>query len=323
MELLQMTWMQKPLWLWLGFLGLIITLIAIDLGVMNAKKTEISMKKSLYLSLFYLIIGLSFGGVVFYYFGPQAASEYWTAYLVEESLSIDNIFVMSLIFNYFAVPRQYQHRVLFWGIFGVIIMRGVMIGLGAVLVSRFEWITYIFAGFLVMTGIKMLMMKEEVIDIGANRILIFLRKYLRVTHDFHGHRFLVRLPKPGQPHVKVVWGTPLLLALILIECADLVFAVDSVPAVFTVTNDPYIIYTSNIFAVLGLRALYFSLAVIIHKFHYLKYALSLILIFIGGKVFVASLMGLEKIPATVSLGVTVAFLVGGIVLSLLKSPKHA
>ena len=231
---------------------------------------------------------------------------------------MDNVFLISLIFTYFAVPRIYQHRVLFWGILGVIVLRAIMIGLGATLVAEFSWILYVFAAFLIATGIKMLLLGDKIPDIESNPVLRLLRRTLRITPALHEERFFVRQPDPATGHT-VLWVTPLFVALILIEIVDLIFAVDSVPAIFAITTDPYIVYTSNIFAILGLRALYFALAAVIHRFKYLKVALALILVFIGGKFFVAGIAGWEKFPASISLGVTVALLAGGIGYSLWRT----
>jgi tellurite resistance protein TerC len=211
--------------------------------------------------------------------------QYFTGFFVEKSLAMDNVFVISLIFTYFAIPRIYQHRVLVWGILGVIVLRGIMIGLGAALINQFDWILFIFGAFLLITGIKMLVIADKEPDIAGNPILKFLRKHLNVTDELHGEKFFVKGPDPKGCGKLVRFATPLFLALVLIEFADLIFAVDSVPAIFAITTDPYIVYTSNIFAILGLRALYFALAAMVHRFHYLKYALSLVLIFIGAKIF--------------------------------------
>ena len=287
MDILFDLWFGKPLWIWGMFFAIIIFLMVLDLGLFHKRQRVIEIKESLWLSLFYIVMGVSYSIWIWQYMGPQSGQEYLTGYLVEKSLSLDNIFVMSLIFQYFSIPRQYQHRVLFWGILGVIILRGVMIASGAVLISRFEWVTYIFAAFLVLTGIRMLFMADETMDIKNNPVLRFMQKHFRITNKLHGQQFTVMLPlKKGGTKLHV-FLTPLLLALVLIEIADVIFAVDSVPAVFTITRDPFIVYTSNIFAILGLRALYFALAAIIHRFHYLKYALSTVLIFIGGKVFIS------------------------------------
>jgi tellurite resistance protein TerC len=238
--------------------------------------------------------------------------------VVEKTLAMDNVFVIALIFSYFAIPRMYQHRVLFWGILGVIVLRGIMIGLGATLVSQYSWILYIFAAFLIFTGIKMMFVGDTEMDISQNPILKFMKKRMNVTDELHGHDFFVKKPHPVSGKL-VRFATPLFLALVLVEIADLVFAVDSVPAVFAITTDPFIVYTSNIFAILGLRALYFALAAILHRFHYLKYALSLLLVFIGSKIFVADLMGWEKFPASWSLSITFAILAAGVIFSLWKT----
>jgi tellurite resistance protein TerC len=315
-------WLQKPLWVWLAFFVIIVCLLAFDLGVLHKKQREIEIKESLWLTLFYIVISFLYGLWIWQYLGSQSAQEYFTGYLVEKSLSLDNVFVISLIFSYFHIPRRYQHRVLFWGILGVIILRAIMIGLGAALISRFEWMTYLFALFLIITGIKMFFIADHDPDMSTNPILRFLQNHLRVTKELHGQKFSVLLPHEHHPHKKQMWVTPLLLALVLIEIADVIFAVDSVPAIFSITRDPFIVYTSNIFAILGLRALYFALAAIIHRFTYLKYALALILIFIGGKVYIAWILGIEKVPAGFSLGVTIAILASGMIFSLYKTREQ-
>jgi tellurite resistance protein TerC len=316
--------MDKPLWMWGLFLGIVIVLLIFDLGLLHRKQREIGVKESLWLSLFYICMGSLFGVYVWMTLGAQSGKEYFTGFLVEKSLSLDNVFVISLIFTYFAVPRLYQHRVLFWGILGVIVLRGIMIGLGAALVAEFHWVLYIFAVFLIFTGIKMLFVKDDGDkDLSTNKLLLFLKKRLRVTNELHGQKFFVKRPlnpEAGEGGGKLVtWCTPLFIALIFVEIVDLIFAVDSVPAIFTITTDPYIVYTSNIFAILGLRALYFALAAIIHRFQYLKYALSLVLVFIGSKIFIADFMGWEKFPAGVSLGITFGLLAAGVIFSLFKT----
>ena len=233
---------------------------------------------------------------------------------------MDNVFVIALIFTYFAIPREYQHRVLFWGILGVIVLRAILIGLGAALVSEFSWVLYLFGAFLMITGIKMWVIADHMPDIGNNPVLKFLRKHLRVTPGLHGNAFFVRQPaSAGGP--AVVWATPLFLALCLVEFVDLVFAVDSVPAIFAITTDPFIVYTSNIFAILGLRALYFALAAMIHRFKYLKYALALVLVFIGMKIFLVGIVG--KFPPELSLGVTFGLIAGGVIVSMWKTRSAA
>ncbi len=321
-SLLLMDVLDKPLWLWASFLGLILVLLIIDLGFLHKDQHEIGVKESLKLSGGYITISLLFGLFVWWNLGSDSALEYYTGYIIEKSLSIDNIFVMAIIFGALHIPRKYQHRVLFWGIFGVIVMRGIMIGLGAALVHRFEWVLYIFAVFLIFTGIKLLFMKNDSGNhddaIENNPIIKFLRKHFHISNALEGQKFFVKHPDPKTGKM-VLFMTPLFLALVTIEFADLIFAVDSVPAIFAITTDTFIVYTSNVFAILGLRALYFALSAMIERFAYLKYALALILIFIGSKVFVMDLFGLDKFPAAVSLGVTLALLFGGVLFSLYKT----
>ena len=325
MEIL-MEWMNTPvmgksLGLWTVFLGIVTTLLVFDLGILNRKDHEIGVKESLWLSAGYVTIACLFGAWVWNHLGRDSGIDFYTGYLVEQSLSMDNLFVMLLVFKSFSVPPIYQHRVLFWGIIGVIVMRGIMIGLGAAIVSRFDWVLLLFGAFLFFSGIKMLLMASKDDDaVEENRVVRFLRKRFHITEDFHGHDFFTKLHHPELG--RAVWhATPLFLALVTIEIADLIFAVDSVPAVFAITTDPYIVYTSNIFAILGLRSLYFALAAMLHRFIYLKYALSLILIFIGAKVFYAHYVG--HVDPMVSLGVTFGLLAGSIVLSLLRTQPNA
>jgi tellurite resistance protein TerC len=306
----------KATWLWLVFIGIVVTLLAFDLGVLHKDDKEIGVQESLMLSTGYIGVALLFGGWVWWYLGAQSGMEYYTGFLIEKSLSMDNVFVIALIFTYFSIPRQYQHRILFWGIIGVIVLRAIMIGLGATLVSQFSWVLYIFGAFLVFTGIKMWIIANHVPDIANNPLLKLMRKHMRVTETIEGNAFFVKRPDPqtGQP---VRWATPLFLALCLVEFVDLVFAVDSVPAIFAITTDPFIVYTSNIFAILGLRALYFALAAMIHRFTYLKYALALVLVFIGTKIFLVGIIG--KIPPVISLSVTVGLIAGGVIVSMWKT----
>ena len=307
----------KPIWLWAAFIGVVIALLAFDLGVLHKGERTIGVQESLLLSAGYIGVALLFGAWVWWYLGPQSGMEYYTGFLIEKSLSMDNVFVIAMIFTYFAIPSQYQHRVLFWGILGVIVLRAIAIGLGAALIARFDWILYLFGAFLVFTGVKMAWMaaRKHEPDIADNPLLKLLRRVLPVTDTLHGNRFFVTQPDASGRAVR--HATPLFLALALIELVDLVFAVDSVPAIFAITPDPFIVYTSNIFAILGLRALYFALAAMIHRFHYLKYALALVLVFIGTKIFLVNIVG--KIPPQISLSVTFALLAGGVIVSLLKT----
>ncbi|PZP49041.1 MAG: hypothetical protein DI595_14445 [Agrobacterium fabrum] len=323
MEFLLNDFLGTPTWMWAVFISLVLGLLALDLGVLHKNSKEIGIRESLLMSGFYIAIGLAFGGWIWYQSGQQSAMEYVTGFVVEKSLAMDNIFIIAMIFSYFAIPRQYQHRVLLWGILGVIILRGIMIAGGAAIVENFHWVLYLFAAFLVFTGLKMLFSSDhDEADIGNNRILKFLRSRLPVTDKLHGEKFFVKETDAATGKLKT-FVTPLFLALIMVEIADLIFAVDSIPAIFAITTDPFIVYTSNIFAILGLRALYFALAALIHRFAYLKYALAAVLVFVGSKIFVADMLGIAKIPPAVSLGVTVAILATGIIGSLIATRKEA
>lgn len=322
MDFLLTDFLGTPTWMWAVFISLVLGLLALDLGVLHKNSKEIGIRESLLMSGFYIAIGLAFGGWIWYQSGQQSAMEYVTGFVVEKSLAMDNIFIIAMIFSYFAIPRQYQHRVLLWGILGVIVLRGIMIAGGAAIVENFHWVLYIFAAFLVFTGLKMLFSSDhDENDIGNNRILKFLRNRLPVTDRLHGEKFFVKETDETTGKLKT-FVTPLFLALIMVEIADLIFAVDSIPAIFAITTDPFIVYTSNIFAILGLRALYFALAALIHRFAYLKYALAAVLVFVGSKIFVADMLGIAKIPPAVSLGVTVAILATGIIGSLIATRKE-
>ena len=315
-DLLSQPFLGQAVWLWLVFIVIVVALLAFDLGILHKDDREIGVAESLALSAGYIGIALVFGGWLWWQLGTTPAVEYLTGYIIEKSLSMDNVFVIAMIFGFFAIPRQYQHRVLFWGILGVIVLRAIMIGLGAGLVSQFSWVLYLFGAFLVITGIKMLMFANHEPNLENNVLLKLLRKSMRVTPALHGNAFFVR-QNDAATGKAVVWATPLFLALCMVEFADLIFAVDSVPAILAITSDPFIVYTSNIFAILGLRALYFALAAIIHRFAYLKYALALVLVFIGGKIFLVNVIG--KTPPVVSLTVTAVLIAGGVVVSLWKT----
>ena len=317
MEFLELLWLGKPVWMWLSFLALVAMLMALDLGVLHRTQREIGVGESLILSAGYIGLGLAFGGWIWWYLGQTAGLNYITGFVIEKSLAMDNVFVIAMIFSYFAIPRLYQHRVLFWGILGVIVLRAIMIGMGTAIVSSFSWVLYLFAAFLIFTGIKMWLMAERSYDVGHAPVLKWLRSHFNVTDTLHGDRFWIRQTDHS---AKARWHmTPLFMALVMIEVVDLVFAVDSVPAIFAITTDPFIVYTSNIFAILGLRALYFALAAMVDRFHYLKYALAFLLVFIGSKIFVADALGLAKIPPAVSLGITFTILATGVVFSLWKT----
>lgn len=316
-DILDALWLGKPVWMWAAFAGLVVVLLALDLGVLHRKHKEIGVRESLVLSAGYIALGLAFGAWVWTELGQQAGIEYLTGFLVEKSLALDNVFVIATIFAAFAIPPVFQHRVLFWGVLGVIVLRGAMIGAGAALVSQFEWLLLVFAGFLVLMGAKMFQSPAEPADPLESRAYRWLAGRMWLTDGLRGHRFFVR--EPDATGRTVLWATPLFMALVMVELADVIFAVDSVPAIFAITTDPYIVYTSNIFAILGLRALYFALAAVVARFAYLKKALALLLVFIGAKVFVAEVMGWEKFPAVVSLGVTAALLAGGVLYSIYRT----
>lgn len=322
MDIFTLTLLDKPVWMWAVFFVVVLLLIVFDLGLLqrNHRDQEISVAQSLRLSAFYITMGLLFSVFVWLEVGPQQAKEYLTGFVIEKSLSLDNIFVISLIFSYFAIPRAQQYRVLFWGIIGVIVLRGLLIGVGSAIVHDFEWVLYIFAAFLIFTGVKMLKGSDEEKDISKNAIIKFVRKHMRVTNELHGSRFFVRLPDATTGKIQS-FATPLFMSLVAVEFIDLIFALDSVPAIFAITTDTYVVYTSNIFAILGLRALYFALAAMLHRFEYLHYSLAAVLIFIGCKVFYPLISGGDKVPSSISLSVTLAILASGVVFSLHKTKK--
>ena len=309
--------MGKPVWTWLAFVLAVGLLLAFDLGVLHRKSHVISVRESLGLSAFYIAMGVGFGGIVWWWMGAQAGTEYLTGFVVEKSLAMDNIFVIAMIFSYFAIPAAYQHRVLVYGILGVLILRGLMIAAGSAIVTEFSWVLYLFAAFLVLTGVKMLFSADKTHDVASSPVVRFLNRHVNMTKELHGEKFFVRQPD-GTGRLRL-FVTPLFGALVLVELADLLFAVDSIPAIFAITTDPYIVLTSNVFAILGLRALYFALAAMVDRFVYLKYALAAVLIFIGSKIFVADMLGLTKIPPMVSLAVTLTILAVGIFGSLWKT----
>ncbi|MBO6525473.1 TerC family protein [Erythrobacter sp.] len=319
LEFLFADWLGTPIWFWAAFLTIVIVLTAFDLGVLHKEDRALGIGESLKLSAFYIGVALLFGAWVWFQRGETAGIEYFTGFFIEKALSIDNVFVISLIFTYFAIPPKYQYRALLWGIMAVIVLRGLMIAGGAALLAEAYWVLYIFAAFLVFTGIKMFFAGDEPMDVGSNPAVQWISRHMRVTPELHGQKFLVKVrdEKTGR---MVRAATPLLLALVVINLADLVFALDSVPAIFAITTDTFIVYTSNIFAILGLRALYFALAAMVHRFHYLKYALAAVLVFIGSKIFVTDfLLSGAKFPAWISLGVTGALIAAGVLYSLWKT----
>lgn len=323
MEFLFVELVGKPLWLWVAFFAIVFLLLAFDLGVLHRdSEKEIGVRESLILSAFYITIGLAFGGFVWWQLDPQRAVEYWTGFVIEKSLSMDNVFVIAMIFGAFAIPRAAQYRVLFWGILAVIVLRGLMIGVGAALVQSFGWVMWLFAAFLIITGVKMVVFADSQHDVESHPLLKFMRRHLNVTERLHGQKFVVRQPHPKTGKM-TLFVTPLFLVLVLVNVADVIFAVDSVPAIFAITTDTFVVLTSNIFAILGLRALYFALSAMIERFAYLKFALAAVLIFIGGKIIVADMLGIAKVPPSISLGVTFGLIIAGVAYSLWKTRGDA
>ena len=298
--------------LFIAFNAGVLAVLAIDLGIFNKKAHAASVKEAATWSAVWITLSLGFAGLILTLYGKDPALEFVTGYLIEYSLSIDNIFVIVLIFSYFRIPEKYQHRVLFWGIIGALLMRGTMIGAGALLIQRFHWIIYVFGAFLIFTGIRMATHDEADIEPEANPILRLVRRILPITHDYRGQEFFVREP-PTRGAPPAIMATPLFVVLVLVETTDLIFAVDSIPAIFAVTRDPFLVYTSNVCAILGLRSLYFLLAGVINKFHLLKLGIAAVLTFVGVKML---LSGYYEIPIHLSLLVIVAVLAVSVIASI-------
>lgn len=299
-------------WLWTCFNLFVLLLLALDLGILHRADRVISVRHALLLSLAYVLLALSFAAALFAFMGSAVGYRFLTGYFIEKSLSVDNIFVFVLIFTHFAVPPQYQYRVLFWGILGALLTRATLILVGSSLLEAFHWVMYLFGVFLVLTGIKMLLTVGREPDIEHNRIVRLLRRHFRVTEHFEGHHFFVK--REGLHYM-----TPLFLVLVLVELTDVLFALDSIPAIFAITTDPFIVYTSNVFAILGLRALYFALAGVIHRFHYLKYGLSLVLVLVGLKMILNAWYGEQLIPTEAALLATAVLIGGSILYSMWKT----
>ena len=318
-EFLFQSFLGTPVWFWLAFVSLVALLTAFDLGLLHKEDRVMGIAESLKLSAFYISIALAFGAWVWVEKGADLGMQYFTGFFIEKALSIDNIFVISLIFTFFAIPAKYQYRALLWGIIGVIVLRGLMIAAGAALVSE----AYLFAAFLIVTGIKMFFTTDQEPDLANNAAIRWISRRMRVTKELHGDKFFVFKADERTGRMALA-ATPLFLALVVINLADLVFAVDSVPAIFAITTDTFVVYTSNIMAVLGLRALYFALSAMIDRFHYLKHALAAVLVFIGSKIFVSDfLMGDAKFPPVASLAVTFGLIAAGIAWSLWKTREGA
>lgn len=313
---LSILFLDTPVWFWLAFAAIVLAILVFDLGFLHKEQKEISAKESFTLYGAYVLVALAFGAWVWFVRGAEAGLEFYTGYIIEQSLAMDNIFVIATIFAFLGVPRLHQHRVLFWGIIGVLIFRAILIGAGVALVSAFEPILFVFGGFLIFTGVRMFRKVDDEEDIENNKILKFLRGHFRITPQFHGDKFLVKQPHP-KTNKLVFWLTPLAVALIMVEVVDVIFAVDSVPAIFAITQDPFIVYTSNVFAILGLRALFFALSAAIARFRYLQTSLAIVLVLVGIKIFLVPL-GVH-IDTLLSLVVTVSVLAAGIGYSLWKT----
>ncbi|OFX01103.1 MAG: hypothetical protein A3E78_11340 [Alphaproteobacteria bacterium RIFCSPHIGHO2_12_FULL_63_12] len=320
-------WLGQPVWTWLAFLSLIVFLLWLDLGLMNRKAKAVSPVKSFLMWAFFASIAVAFGAWVWFDKGPDAGAQFFTGYVLETSLAFDNIFVISTIFAFFAIPREYQHRVLFWGIIGAIVFRGVFIGAGAAIVTNFTFVLYIFAAFLIITGWKMATAKSHGPNIARNPVVLIAKRVMPFTDTIESDRFFVRKPHGAKGRVRRV-ATPLFLALLVVEFVDIVFAIDSVPAIFAVTQDPFIVYTSNIFAILGLRSMYFMLAAAVERFAYLKVGLSAILVLVGVKIFWNfglkdlgwdKAYGLEKIEPATALFATLGIITASILYSLWRT----
>jgi tellurite resistance protein TerC len=296
-------------WHWAGFIVAILFFLALDLGVFHRSAHVVRFKEALFWSVIWFLLALLFARALVSMRGPDESLEFITGYLIELSLSMDNVFVMVLIFGYFAVPRAQQHRVLFWGIVGALLMRGIMIGIGGALISRFHWILYVFGGFLVFTGIRMAISNEQGVDPEKNIVIRLAKKLFPVSHEFNGQKFITRFD--GRRAL-----TPLALVLLMVETTDLIFAIDSIPAIFAVTEKTFIVFTSNVFAILGLRSLYFVLAGAILYFRYLKFGLSVVLVFIGGKMLIAKW---HHIPIHVSLIIVAGIIALSILISIVSA----
>jgi tellurite resistance protein TerC len=294
--------------LWIGFIVFILAMLALDLGVFNRKTHVVKIKEAVLWSVVWISLALLFNAGIWLYMGQQKAFEFLTGYVIEKSLSVDNIFVFVLIFSYFRIPAEYQHKILFWGVFGALVLRAVFIFAGVALIDKFHWIIYVFGAFLIYTGIKMITEKDKKFEPEHNPVMKIARKYFNVASNYNGSRFFIK--EGGKKLV-----TPLFLVLLFIETTDVIFAVDSIPAILAVSNDTFIIFTSNVFAILGLRALYFALAGVIDKFRYLTYGLAIVLSFVGVKMLIS---GFYKIPILISLGFILLVIMASVLLSYIK-----
>jgi TerC family integral membrane protein len=304
--------MSSQVWMWVAFNAFVLVMLAVDLGVLHRRAHEVRLKEALVWSGIWIALALLFALGVYSWDGPQPALEFLTGYLIEKSLSVDNIFVFVLIFSYFKVPARYQHTVLFWGILGALVMRAIFIFAGIALLQRLHWILYVFGALLILTGIKMATEKDKEIHPDKNPLLKLFRRLVPVTEDYHADHFFVK--QAGH-----YAATPLFIVLLVVETTDVIFAVDSIPAILSITIDPFLVYTSNVFAILGLRALYFALAGVVRLFHYLHYGLSAILVFVGAKMLLADVY---KLPVGVALGVIAGILLIAVIASLMRPQQR-
>lgn len=304
--------MSSQVWMWVAFNVFVLAMLAVDLGVVHRRAHEVTLKEALVWSGIWIALALLFALGVYVWYGSQPALEFLTGYLIEKSLSVDNIFVFVLIFSYFKVPPRYQHEVLFWGILGALVMRAIFIFAGIALLQRLHWIIYVFGALLILTGIKMAMEKDKEIHPDKNPLLKLFRRLVPVTEDYHADHFFVK--QAGH-----YAATPLFIVLLVVETTDVIFAVDSIPAILGITVNPFLVYTSNVFAILGLRALYFALAGVMQLFHYLHYGLSAILVFVGAKMLLADVY---KLPVGVALGVIAGILLIAVIASLMRPQQR-
>lgn len=299
--------MVVELWVWFALLGVVLAMLAVDL-FMHRDAHIISVKEAAIWSLIWVAVATVVGGLIWWYFGSEFGMQYFAGYLIEKSLAVDNVFVWAMIFSYFAVPRQYQHRVLFYGVLGALVFRAIFIAAGSALIASAAWVLYIFGAFLIITGIKMMAQRNEHFNVSESKTLKLFRRFIRTTDEYEGQKFLTR--KNG-----ILFATPLLAVLVLVEVTDIIFAVDSIPAIFAITQEPFLVFASNALAILGLRAMYFLLADLMHRFIYLKVGLSMVLIWVGIKMIVGH--AFFKIPTAISLGIVIVLIATSIVASLL------
>lgn len=305
--------MQENIWMWVGFNAFVLCMLALDLGVFHRKSHRIGFKEALTWTGVWIALAMLFNLGIWHFFGPQRALEFLTGYVVEESLSVDNIFVILMVLTFFKVPERFQHKVLFWGILGALVMRGMFIIAGVTLINKYHWVVYVFGAFLILSGIKMALPEKEEVELEKNLVLRLLRRFLPVTAHYHEGSFFVR--EKGK-----LFATPLFAALIMVEATDLIFAVDSIPAILSISKDPFIVYTSNVFAIMGLRSLFFAVAGLMELFHHLKIGLSFILVFVGTKMLIVDYY---KVPTVLALGVIVGILLLSILASKIWPPKES